>query len=911
MLKNPAIRVLALGAIGALTLALLGAYALLASYVYLAPSLPTVDSMRAGNTAVPLRVYARDGELIGEIGEKRRLPVAFDAIPPLVREAFIAAEDEHFYEHHGFDYSGVLRAAWVDLSSGDFAQGASTITMQAARNMFLTFDKTIRRKLQEIFLTYRMEHEFTKEQILATYLNVIFLGQRSYGVAAAAQTYFGKSLDQLTVAEAATLAGIPQAPSHYNPIYNPRATRARRHYVLGQMLKLGDIDAATAHQADEEPVVARDHGSFSQVQAPYVAEMARAELVSRFGEDAVNEGYKVFTSVDGRLQAAANRAVRVGLIEYARRHGYTGTLGHLSLGAGVSSARLDAALARIPAIGDLHPAVVTSVAARRARVYVQYLGYAQIDWDGLSWARRRLSDTAVGPAPQQASDVVQPGDLVYVVANDQGVAQLAELPDAQAALVALDPQDGAVVALVGGFDYYSNKFNRVTQARRQPGSGFKPFLYSCALDHGFTPATIVLDAPIVYDDSGQEKLWRPKNDEGDFGGPMRLREGLVLSRNLMTIRVVRQLGVDVATQCAAQFGFNPKDMPDDLTIALGSLQVTPLQLASAYAVFANGGYRVDPYFIDRIENATGDVVYQANPRVVCERCDAGSIQASNSSSGTSAPPTGTSGAAVSSPTAAAPANANATPGVPAAAATGASASGAIASAAPFPTATALPAGASATPGATPLPAAAAGGGAAVGPIGLATASAPWDPNQPPPVLAAPLLPPSLIAPRVISAQNCWLMDDMMADVIKRGTGIRAGEALHRNDISGKTGTSNEARDTWFNGFNPHIVASVWVGFDDSRPLGVGEQGARTAVPIWTSFMREALRGQPDQPRPLPSGLVTVRISRQTGLLAGPTDTDTMYETFMEGHLPPASNAGVMVPGAAPANPAGGSGQPLF
>ena len=886
------IRLLGLCVIAGLTLALIGATALFGSYVYLEPSLPTVDALRSGSLAVPLRVYARDGEMIQEIGDKRRLPVAYQDIPVLVREAFISAEDERFFEHHGFDYSGVLRAAWVDLMSGDFSQGASTITMQAARNMFLNFDKTIRRKLQEIFLTYRMEHEFTKEQILGTYLNVIFLGQRSYGVAAAAQTYFGKPLDQLTVAQAATLAGIPQAPSRYNPIYNPRAVRARRHYVLGQMLKLGYIDAATARQAEAEPVQARDHGGFSQVEAPYVAEMARVALLDRYGPDAVNAGYKVYTTIDGRLQAAANRAVRLGLIEYDRRHGYHGPIGHVQLPAAASATQLEALLASRSMVGDLHPALVTSVAGREARVYVQSLGFAQIDWDGLSWARRQLSDQRTGPAPQRASDVLRPGDLVYVVADSQGMAQLADLPEAQGALVALDPDDGAIAALVGGFDYYNNKFNRVTQARRQPGSGFKPFLYSCALDHGFTPATVVLDAPIVYDDSDQEKIWRPKNNEGagDFEGPMRLREGLVFSRNLMTVRVVRDLGVQAAADCTAKFGFDPKQMPQDLTLALGSLPVTPLQLVSAYAVFANGGYRIDPYFIDRIENAAGQIVYQATPKEVCDDCDDGSVPAaavgSVPASGTATPVAASAAAAT---------------GFPAAAAASAAAAAAT-TPAPAAAAAALPtAGPAAVPEATPIGLASPAGG----PDAVA------DPNRAPATLAPPLLPADRIAPRVISAQNAWLMDDMMADVIKRGTGARAGRALQRNDISGKTGTSNGPRDTWFNGFNAHIVASVWVGYDDERPLGEDEEGAHTALPIWIDFMREALRGQPDRPRPLPPGLVTLRIDKRTGLLACPGDGDTLYETFMSAHLPPPCNPAVFTPGATPANPAAGGAAPLF
>ncbi|MGA8709260.1 MAG: PBP1A family penicillin-binding protein, partial [Steroidobacteraceae bacterium] len=760
-----------------------------------------------------------------------------------------------FYSHHGFDYSGMLRAVFVDLTSGHYSQGASTITMQAARNMFLTLDKSIRRKLQEIFVAYRMEHEFTKEQILQTYLNVIFLGQRSYGVAAASETYFGKRLDQLSLAEAATLAGLPQAPSNYNPVTNPKAAQGRRRYVLQQMQKLHYIDAAQAQAAGQEIVAAHDFGILNDIEAPYVAEMARADLVSRFGEDAVNQGYRVFTTIDGRLQTAADRAVRIGLIQYDRRHGYRGPLKQTDLGNRSTPAQFEALLASVPGIGDLWPAVVVSVAPQSARVYVRSLGFAQIDWDGLSWARRRISDTRTANPPKHADEVIQRGDVVYVVANHQGQAQLAQLPEAQSALVALDPNDGAVVALVGGFDYFDNKFNRATQARRQPGSGFKPFLYSAALENGFTPSSIIMDAPIVYDDSGQERTWRPENSEKGFEGPMRLREALVFSRNLVTIRIVRQLGVDLVIDYASKFGFKPDDMPKDMTIALGSLPATPLQMATGYAVFANGGYRVDPYYIERIENAAGQVVFQADPKVVCEQCDA-------TATGAGAQPVDAQGHLIPTVTT------NAT---------------ALGGAAPAPTA-----------------AAAAADDAASG-----------DPNRRPANALPPMIAPAQLAPRVISPQNDWIMDDMMADVIKRGTGIRAGLALKRGDISGKTGTTNEARDTWFNGFSRNIVATVWVGFDQERPLGEGEEGSRTAVPIWTSFMREALRDQPEHLRPMPPGLVTARISPRTGELATANEPDAIYETFMEDHMPAASDAVNTFPGTQVPTPGGTSSEPLF
>src|SRR6516164_5321986 len=435
----------------------LGAYALACSYVYLVPSLPSLDVMRNVELQVPLRVYTRSGALIAQIGEQRRIPVTYDQIPELVKHAFIAAEDERFFEHHGIDYFGVVRAILVDFISGDKTQGASTITMQAARNMFLNLDKTYRRKLQETFVTYRMEHEFTKQEIFGLYLNVIF---------------FGKTLDKLDVAEAATIAGVPKAPSRYNPIVDPELATQRRAYVLRRMRELGYIDAATAEAANKEPMAARAHAPLYEVEAPYVAEMARLELRQRFGASAETTGYKVFTTIDGRLQAAANRAVRVGLIEYDRRHGWRGPAGHIELPAS-GEARYDDLLGGYSAIGNLAPAVVTDVAEKSVRAWVRSLGMVQIDWNGLSWTRRELKNDALGPAPREAKQVVSRGDVIYVVADTQRHAQLAQIPQAQSALVALDPNDGSIVALVGGFDYFTNKFNRVTQARRLPGSGFK------------------------------------------------------------------------------------------------------------------------------------------------------------------------------------------------------------------------------------------------------------------------------------------------------------------------------------------------------------------------------------------------------------------------------------------------------
>jgi penicillin-binding protein 1A len=802
---------------------LLAVYAYLCSYVYLAPSLPSAQAMRNVEMQVPLRVYTRSGALIAQIGEQRRIPVTYEQIPDLVKQAFLAAEDDRFFEHHGIDYPGVVRAVVVDLISGDKTQGASTITMQAARNVFLTLDKTVRRKLQETFVTYEMEHELSKQEIFGLYLNVIFFGQRAYGVAAAAETFFGKTLDQLTVAEAATIAGLPKAPSRYNPIVNPQLAAGRRAYVLGRMRYLGYIDEATAEAARKETIVARTHAPLFAVEAPYIAEMARLELRQRFGANAESAGYKVYTTVDGRLQADANRALRIGLIEYDRRHGFRGPVGHVELAANGSPEQLEELVDEYVSVGNLVPAVVVSVAPKTVRVYAKARGFAQIDWDGMSWARKPGSNESVGPPPKSADEIAARGDVVYVVADTAGHAQLGQVPEAQSALVALDPQDGSIAALVGGFDYFTNKYNRVTQAKRLPGSGFKPFLYSAALENGFTPASTLLDAPFVLEGQGIESSWRPENSHGQFGGPTRLRQALALSRNLVTIRLLRELGTPYATDYVTRFGFDKRVLPQNLTLALGTLQATPLEIATGYAVFANGGFRVQPYFVDRIENAAGEVVYRAAPRIACEECEHPAALSDLSLNG------------------------------------------------------------------TPEEVLQNEDGVRGGP-------GPLSPEQ--------------LAPRVISPQNDYIMTDMMADVIKHGTAVRA-LALNRSDIAGKTGTTNEAKDTWFNGFTPHLVATVWVGFDQERPLGGSEEGSRTALPIWIHFMREALKGVPQEKRPMPDGIVTLRISPETGALVSAENPSGMAEIFMADHLPAAGDQGSMAQSAegGPAGQAGG--EPIF
>ncbi|NDB16417.1 MAG: PBP1A family penicillin-binding protein [Gammaproteobacteria bacterium] len=762
--------------------------------------------MRQIELQVPLRVYSRDGQVIAQIGEQRRIPVTFEQVPPMVRQAFIAAEDDRFFEHSGFDYQGILRSMMVNLLPGYRLEGASTITQQTAKNLFLTNDRTWRRKGQEMFLTYRIEQEFSKEEILGLYLNVIHFGKRAYGVAAAADLYFGKTLDQLTLAEAATLARVPQAPSRFNPINNPTAAAQRRTYVLRRMRELGFIDTEAERRAAAEKIFARVHVQSFEVEAPYVAEMARLELVQRFGAAAQNEGYKIYTTIEPVQQGAANEALRTGLLDYDRRHGWRGARATVSIPANGDEAAFEELLEEQPVSGGVLPALVLEVQDKSARVYARGSGIVTLPWEGISWARPKVNGR-LGKSPKSAREILARGQIIHVTL--QPTPQLAQIPEAAAALVALSPADGAITALVGGFDYFdvnAGKFNRAIQAKRQPGSGYKPFLYSAALENGFTPSSLVLDAPFVIDDPRMEEAWRPENSSGDFGGPTRLREALVKSRNLVSIRVLQAIGMGPAMAYTERFGFDRASLPRNLTLSLGTMSATPLQVAAGYAVFANGGHRIQPWFIERIVDPQGQVVFEATPRRVARECD---------------PPEAIT--------------ASETPAIEAATAQNADAEEAgEAEALPLPTSCKLPA--------------------------------------------------TQVAPRVISSQNAWLITDMLRDVITRGTGRRA-LALGRSDVAGKTGTTNEARDTWFNGYNPTLVASVWVGFDQLRPLGEGEEGSRTAVPIWTDFMAKALKGVPDRPWPVPGGLVQVRISPVTGEIASADDPDAIFETFMTDRLP--------------------------
>lgn len=670
--------------------------------------------------------------------------------------------------------------------------------MQLARNFFLTREKTISRKVREIFLALRIESEMSKREIVTLYLNAIFLGQRAYGIGAAAEVYFGKTVDELSLAEIATIAGLPKAPSRDNPVTSPDRALSRRAYVLRRMVEIDAIDQDQFRTAMAEPMVSRLHGATVQSEAPYVGEMVRQQLLEMFGPSAYTAGYVVTSTLDSKLQAAAVDALRSTLIEYDRRHGYRGPLGQIPWPPTASDdTDIAAILNGYQASPGMRIGLVTKVDEQGVEAVVSDAGVIAIPWEGLSWARPYVDDNVRGPAPETAADVLAVGDVIEVGTTADGYPGLSQTPAVQGALVALDPVDGAVAALVGGFDFQASKYNRAVQARRQPGSSFKPLIYSAALENGFTAATIVNDAPVVFDDEQLEDTWRPENYSQRFYGPTRLREALVRSRNLVSIRVLRNMGVRAAIEHIDGFGIPASSLPRDLSLALGSVALTPLRMADAYATFANGGFGVGAYFIDRIVDSEGNVVYRADPLIACAQC----VDEQLADDGRE-----------------------------------------------------IPAG-----------------------------------DEPP--IADIEVP---YAEQVITRQNAYLIADMMRDVIRRGTGRRA-LALGRQDLSGKTGTTNDRRDAWFGGFNGDLVATAWVGFDQERPLGAREEGGRTALPMWIRFMEAALQDAPPRLPPKPGGLVTVRISSDSGRLARAGDIDAIFETFRVDHVPPSGEEAAASP----------------
>lgn len=817
-----------------------------AAYYYLSPALPSVAEMRDIPLQIPLRIYTRDGRLLQQVGEKRRTPVRYEDIPRRVVNAFLAAEDDRFFEHPGFDYQGILRAAVKLALTGSRAQGGSTITQQLAREYFLTRDRTFIRKAKELILAIQIEESFSKEEILALYLNKTFLGQRAYGVAAAAQVYFGKELAAVSIAEAATIAGLPAAPSRLNPVRNPDQARDRRSYVLRRMLELKFIDDAEYTTAMNTPMESFLHAPAVEVSAPYVAEMARREMVRRFGQAAYTDGYQVVTTIDSRLQEAANQALRTALLEYDRRHGYRGPLASIDVeevlaqyaqrmaddDAGIPAAELGSSalqehLNTYRRYPNLEVAVVVETRAdNSAGLFVRDIGTVTVPWERIRW-KPYINDNVIGGEPSGIDAMLIPGDVVYLLDTTQGW-QLAQVPEAQGAFVSLDPHDGATLALTGGYDYYASKFNRAVQAVRQPGSSFKPFIYSAALENGFTAATVVNDAPIVINNTGQEEAWRPENYSNRFYGPTRLREGLVRSMNLVSLRVLREVGIGNALRHIRPFGFPPAALPRDLALALGSGGTSPAQLAEGFAVFASGGYAVDNYLVERILDAGGAEVYRAEPLMVCEQCAPRWFDGRENTADE--------------------------PAFLAAAETGQQPEE------------------RATPEEIPTYASV---------DEMMTTAGEWRPDY---RTTPGFWEDRNQAPRVISEQNAYIIYDMMRDVIRRGTGRRA-RALGRVDIAGKTGTSNDRRDAWFSGFNADIVGVAWVGFDDdARSLGAGEEGSRTALPMWKDFMAVALDGTAAAPLQTPTGIVTARISKSTGK-AAVSGADTTFELFRSGNEP--------------------------
>jgi penicillin-binding protein 1A len=678
--------------------------------------------------------------------------------------------------------------------TGSKSQGGSTITMQVARNFFLSNEKTYLRKLNEIILSLEMEQILTKEEILTLYLNKIYLGNRAYGIGAAANVYYGRPIGELTLAEMAMIAGLPKAPSRFNPIANPDRALIRRNYVLRRMWEVGYINEQDFHDAIQAPLSAQFHRRSVEVYAPYVAETVRSTILEEYGEAAYSQGLSVYTTIRGDHQAASNDAIQKALLEYDHRHGYRGPISSIELVGDETEMQLNELLKEYSSIGPLETALVLSTESDIAQIYVQSFGYASLKLEDLKWAREKLSTNSRGPAPKKITDVLNAGDIIRVENTFSEQWQLAQLPEAQGAIIAVAPHDGAVTAMNGGFDYFNNKFNRVTQSKRQPGSGFKPFIYSAALEKGYTAASIINDAPVVFDDPGLENVWRPENYSGKFFGPTRLRKGLIHSRNLISIRLLRDIGPQYAVDYAKKFGFEDGSLHGNLSLALGSGSAAPWDMARAYAALANGGYRVEPYIIQRIESATGEILFQANPATVCETC----LQTSN------APET----KRVSN----------------------------------------------------------------------------LDTNQLEQTDDPVSLPEFNVAERIMTPQNNYIMNSMLRDVVKLGTGRKALQ-LGRSDLAGKTGTTNDQVDAWFNGFHPELVAVSWVGFDTPKTLGRYETGGRAALPMWIHFMREALKGLPESPLALPTGMTTVRIDPETGLLAAPGSTNAIYETFRAEHVP--------------------------
>ncbi|MGB5328442.1 MAG: PBP1A family penicillin-binding protein, partial [Gammaproteobacteria bacterium] len=758
-----------------------------------------------------------------------------------------------FWNHLGVDFYALMAAVYEVATTGRKTRGGSTITMQVARNFFLSPEQTYVRKFNEILLALKIETELSKEKIIELYLNKIFLGHRAYGISAASQVYYDKKLGDLTLAQSAMIAGLPKAPSKYNPISNPERALIRRNYILGRMRILKYIEEDEFEQALSEPITAELHRTRTIAEAQYVSEQVRAQLFEQYGDEIYKAGLRVYTSIDGELQAVANQALRKNLLDYTRRHGYRGIIDKIDLGE-INEDPFDEDLVTDQRVGGLRKGVVISVneavavdeaeavddessEASTASATLLISNYEQIDVlfeGGIDWAAKFIDVDNKGPKPEFIADVLAVGDVVWLE-NRDGQWLLADVPRVEGALVSIDPSDGGIRAMVGGFDYFKNKFNRATQARRQPGSNFKPFIYSAALEKGFTAATIINDAPVVFDDDSLEATWRTENYSGRFYGPTRMREALVKSRNLVSIRILQAIGLRYATNYVQRFGFERDQMPYDLSLALGSASFSPLQMARAYAVFSNGGYLIEPYIITRVESGTGEVIFQNNPQTVCQDCETENLDE------------------LAMAEAAAEAQQEAEQQADS-------------------TADAQQAEAVALSEEEQLEAFELN----------ALDSEAVDAGEATGVTEADVVPQ--YAPRVISAQNAFIMRSMMREVVQRGTAVRA-KALGRKDIAGKTGTTNDQIDAWFSGYNDQVVTTSWVGFDNQRHMGNRETGGRAALPMWIEFMRAALEGRPENLQEQPEGLVTIRIDAETGKRADLSTRNSLFEHFRVENAP--------------------------
>lgn len=732
---------------------------------YIEFQLPDIASLNNVQLQVPLQIFTQDGKLIAEYGERRRIPIPYSEIPQQLIQAVLATEDQRYFQHPGLDVPGLVRAGIKLILTGRKEQGGSTITMQVARNFYLKPHKTYRRKLREILLALKIDHTLSKQKILELYLNKIFFGARAYGVEAAAEIYYGKHLKELSLDQYAMLAGLPKAPSALNPITNPEAAKKRRDHVLSRMLELHYIDEKTYQAALNAPINARYHELKTEIKAYYVAELVRQQLQEMYGDQMYTDGFKVYTTIDSRMQIAANQAVRDNLIAYDQRHGYRGPERHFGTPSLDHMEKWEHQLNDMPMSNGLEPAAVIDLSTQSVTALRGNGSIITIPWEGLAWARKQLNEDYLGPFPTVASDILRLGDVIRIMQTSQGW-RLAQIPKAEGGLVALNPTDGRILALVGGFDYQTSKFNRITNANRQPGSSFKPFIYSAALEKGYTLATVINDAPIIVENN-DNSLWRPQNAEHRFYGPTRLRDAITKSRNLVSIRLLDLIGIQYAVNFARHFGFTKEQLPPGLSLALGTALVTPLQMASAYAVFANTGFKVIPFAIDSIHNQA-EVIYQAKPLVACPTCPPQSQDKSH-------------------------------------------------------------------------------------------------------------------APRVVTSQNAFLITSALRDVIQQGTGKRA-QILQRDDLAGKTGTTNNQVDAWFVGYNSDIVTVAWIGFDQQQ-RSLHEYGNQAALPMWVQFMREALIGKPPRPIEQPPGIVSVRIDPLTGKRASMQDPVGRYEYFMTPYIP--------------------------